>query len=239
VGSNIPPTVQSVTTINPFSIQLRLGNDFLPVQPITDVPTLINELEKSMHFVSDMTKSIPVHLTTRSFRSTNNNTVTNMITGGGSTTEYNFLQNNGYLTPYIPIDALDDQTITLNPCYLDYQRTTSTIQVAGAPQNVPTSILLNTLLGTRGNYCLNEFLPPKSNFVLGFDLETFQNQSTTIRSGRYLGNGTITLQMSNAFACNTKSVSTNASIDIYNVLAIVLHDIRFNIGRGGQIIAYY
>ena len=58
VGSNVAPIVQSVNALNPFSIQLRIGNEYLPFQPITDVSTLLVELEKSMHYTSDITKSI-------------------------------------------------------------------------------------------------------------------------------------------------------------------------------------
>jgi hypothetical protein len=75
--------------------------------------------------------------------------------------------------------------------------------------------------------------------MLGFDLETFSNQSDVARSGRYLGNGPITLQMSNALACQYKSTTSLSSPDIYNALAVVLHDIRFSIIAGGQILAYY
>ena len=65
VGSNVPPTVQSVNALNPFSIQLRIGNEYLPIQPITDIPTLMIELEKSVHYVSDITKSILTDLYSR------------------------------------------------------------------------------------------------------------------------------------------------------------------------------
>ena len=92
---------------------------------------------------------------------------------------------------------------------------------------------------TRGAYVFNDFLPPVSKFMIGFDLEKFSNQSATTRSGKFLGNGTITLQMTNCFACNSKSVNSNSTPDSYNVLCIVQHDVRFNIGRGGQVLAFY
>ena len=235
VGSNVAPIVQSVNALNPFSIQLRIGNEYLPIQPITDIPTLLGELEKSMHYTSDITRSIPTLLFSRPSRSTNNNSIANSISGGSSTTEYNFLETNGFLTPYIPVDALDDQTITNNPQLLDLPATTSTTN------NIVTmeTLCLNTSQTLRGAYVFNDFLPPVSKFMLGFDLEKFSNQSAKLRAGKYLGNGTITLQMTNCFACNTKSVSTNASPDSYNVICVVWHDIRFNIGRGGQVLAFY
>ena len=75
--------------------------------------------------------------------------------------------------------------------------------------------------------------------MIGFDMKKFSNQSATTRSGNLLGNGTINLQMTNCFACNTKSVNTNSTPDSYNVIFIVQHDVRFNIGRRGQVLALY
>ena len=34
VGCETSPTLQGVNTLNPFSIQLRLGNEQIPMQPI-------------------------------------------------------------------------------------------------------------------------------------------------------------------------------------------------------------
>ena len=110
--------------------------------------------------------------------------------------------------------------------------------------------------------------------MLGFDLETFPNQSDMARSGRYLGNGPVTLimtetvstasksvntlsqadmarsgrylgngpvtlVMTNTIAPSVKSVSSQAAIDTYNAIAVVLFDIRFSIMSGGQVLSYY
>ena len=75
--------------------------------------------------------------------------------------------------------------------------------------------------------------------MLGFDLETFPNQSDSARSGRYLGNGPVTLVMTNTIAPSVKSVSSNAAVDTYNAIAVVLFDIRFSIMSGGQVLSYY
>jgi hypothetical protein len=63
--------------------------------------------------------------------------------------------------------------------------------------------------------------------------------SDTIRSGRYLGNGPVTLQLTSTVACNNSSLSTVNNPDTYNIIAVVLHDIRFSIMAGGQVLAYY
>ena len=75
--------------------------------------------------------------------------------------------------------------------------------------------------------------------MLGFDLETFPNQSDLARSGRYLGNGPLTLVMTNCNAPSFNSVSTNATSDTYYAIAVVLFDIRFSIMAGGQLLSYY
>ena len=60
------------------------------------------------------------------------------------------------------------------------------------------------------------------------------------RSGRYLGNGPVTLIMTETVAANTKSVTpTLNQPDTYNAIAVVLFDIRFSIMSGGQVLSYY
>ena len=99
---------------------------------------------------------------------------------------------------------------------------------------------LSTLkVAGRGQFVLNEFIPPISKFMLGFDLETFPNQSDMARSGRYLGNGPVTLVMTNTVATAVKSTSSLQAADTYNAIAVVLFDIRFSIMSGGQVLSYY
>ena len=59
------------------------------------------------------------------------------------------------------------------------------------------------------------------------------------RSGHYLGNGPVTLIMTDTKAAESKSISTAASADTYNAIAVVLFDIRFSIMSGGQVLSYY
>jgi len=221
VGSDKAPTVKSVGTITPFSIQLRLGNEMLPIQPITNMHMLTQELQRAVHAANDMLWSVPTISTFRNFRSvadsdTPSASYSNSLKSNGYC-EYLCLQNNDFLTPYIPVEALDDQTITDNILYRDYELAAN----------------------NRGEFVLNEFIPPISKFMLGFDLETFPNQSDMARSGRYLGNGPVTLIMTDTIAANTKSVSTLNQPDTYNAIAVVLFDIRFSIMSGGQVLSYY
>jgi hypothetical protein len=58
-----------VGTITPFSIQLRLGNEMLPIQPITNMHMLTQELQRAVHAANDMMWSVPTISTFRNFRS--------------------------------------------------------------------------------------------------------------------------------------------------------------------------
>ena len=179
---------------------------------------LTQELQRTVHAANDMMWSVPTISTFRNFRNAGvaKKEYSNSLTSNGNA-EYLCLQNNDFLTPYIPIEALDDQTITDNVLYRDYGLTAN----------------------NRGLFVLNEFVPPISKFMLGFDLETFPNQSDMARSGRYLGNGPVTLIMTETVATANKSVNTLGQADTYNAIAVVLFDIRFSIMSGGQVLSYY
>ena len=69
VGSDLPPVLKSINTTNPFSIQLRLGNELLPIQPITNLHMLTQELQRAVHAANDMMWSVPTISTFRNFRS--------------------------------------------------------------------------------------------------------------------------------------------------------------------------
>ena len=77
-----------------------------------------------------------------------------------------------------------------------------------------------------------------STFMLGFDLDTFSNNTDTIRSGHYLGNNTVSLNLSSVefvdnSPCN-QALMTNARMDTY-----VLHDLRLSFQAGGIVQAFY
>ena len=190
----------------------------LPIQPITNMHMLTQELQRAVHAANEMMWSVSTVLTFRNFRNSGDPAASysSNLTSNGYC-KYLCLQNNDFLTPYIPVEALDDQTITDNILYRDY----------GLPAN------------NRRQFVLNEFIPPISKFMLGFDLEMFPNQSDMERSGRYLGNGPVTLIMTETVAPNSKSITTNNAPDTYNAIAVVLFDIRFSIMSGGQVLSYY
>ena len=105
---------------------------------------LTQELQRAVHAANDMMWSVPTISTFRNFRSiadsdTPSATYSSSLKSNGYC-EYLCLQNNDFLTPCIPVEALDDQTITDNVLYRDY----------GLQAN------------NRGEFVLNEFIPPIS-----------------------------------------------------------------------------
>lgn len=228
VGSDTAPSVKAVSTTDAFNIQLKIGNETLPVQPITSIPQVLTELQRSIHGLADMNTHLPFNASVRTdyFLS---NTSTN--TFGDST--YNFMKNNDFCVPYIPIEALDDQTITNNPIFMDYHNATGT----GYAQTY--NAIGGTFFNDRGTYALPEFLPPVSKFLLGFDLDTFPGTNDTARSGRFLGNSVITLNMNNLYQAVIPSIKTSVQPDTIQVTCMIMYDIRWSIMAGGHVQAFF
>jgi hypothetical protein len=242
VGSNTAPKVQGVSTAsNAFSIQLRIGNELLPIQPINNIQQVMIELVRSIHGMSDMNTNLPMFGTIKSkIAAEAANDGSTYSSTSRTATNFTMLKNNDFCTPFVPWQALDDQTITNNPAFLDYLQYGNVVSTAG------TGVSTHTALGgpasgqfnDRGIYTLPMFLPPISKFLLGFDLDTFPGTNDSARSGRYLGNAPLTLQMTNTYQAQNPSLSGD-NPDTIIATAIVLHDIRFSIMAGGQVLSYY
>lgn len=227
VGSDTIPVVKSVLAQNAFQIQLRIGNELLPIQPMTCLNHIVTELLRSVHGLGDMNTELPLTAFIRNKRFEDNQS-TKL-----EENIYNTLKSGDFCVPYIPIEALDDQTITNNPVFMDYHNAQQTDYENFLPNGTNP-----TAFNDRDRYILNEFLPPISKFLLGFDLDTFPGTNNVARSGRYLGNAPLTLQMTNVHAAATSSIR-NETQDSYSATAVVLHDVRFSIMAGGQILSYY
>ena len=238
VGSDTAPSVKGVGTgSNAFNIQLRIGNELLPMQPINTMQQVLLELVRSIHGTGDMDTNLPMFGSIKSdyaLSSVNTNSI------NSTTNHFSMLKNNEFCTPFIPIEAIDDQTITNNPLFMDYLQYGQTIVSDGKSISTHTSVggASSNQFNDRGRYVLPAFLPPISKFLLGFDLDTFPGTNDTARSGKYLGNAPLTLQMTNTVACNTPTISGGQQDSII-ATAVVLHDIRFSIMAGGQILSYY
>lgn len=75
-----------------------------------------------------------------------------------------------------------------------------------------------------------------SSFALGFDLDTFSYDSNVMRSGRYLGNNTMQLIITNGTFSNVDLSSTarNWRVDYF-----VMHDVRVSFQAGGIVQSFY
>lgn len=77
-----------------------------------------------------------------------------------------------------------------------------------------------------------------STFMLGFDLDTFSHNSDTVRSGHYLGNNTVSLNLSSLEFVDNSPLNTplcsSVRMDTY-----VLHDLRLSFQQGGIVQAFY
>ena len=196
VGSDTIPTVKPVLAQNAFQIQLRIGNELLPIQPMTCINHVVTELLRSVHGLGDMNTELPLTAFIR------NKTFADNKSGTSTDNIYNSLKSGDFCVPFVPVDALDDQTITNNPVFMDYHNA----QQTGYENFLPTT-LDGSAFNDRDRYILNEFLPPISKFLLGFDLDTFPGTNNVARSGRYLGNAPLTLQMTNVHAAASLCVS--------------------------------
>ena len=242
VGSESKPKYKGVKpTNNPFSVQLKIGNELFPQYPITNVPGIIKELQRSVHGTGDMNCHLPYFTSARSNRFGDNLNKTPLPS------EYTSILSNQFTTPFVHYLALDDQTITNNQIYnYMYRLFPPANSTAAPPGNTIELLDLDRVThifpvdyNDRGTYMWPSFLPPESSFVLGFDLDTFPGQSDQARSGRFLGNAPLTLQMSNCVGLNNKSINDAAGVDSVYAFAFCLHDIRFSIMAGGQMLSYF
>ena len=226
VGSFLPPTYEGIlTTGSTFSYQFRIGSELFPMVPVNNIPTAIKELVRSVHGAGDLRCHLPFYSWFRNARYSYIQRKTPANSRGNS--EHTGLRSGQYTVPFIPVEALDGQTITDNNAFPDYYAAST--KVVKSP---PWAYNL------RGYYNLPDFLPPESSFVIGCDFDTFPGQGNQARSGRYIGTSPITLVMSDTKGLNNKSVSTNSQQDSVVATLIALHDIRIDFTAGGNCLAF-
>jgi hypothetical protein len=77
-----------------------------------------------------------------------------------------------------------------------------------------------------------------STFMLGFDLDTFSHNSDVVRSGHYLGNNTVSLNLSDVRIIDNSPMNmplqNNLKMDTF-----ILHDLRLSFQQGGTVQAFY
>jgi len=231
------------TTINTpagsgvFEIQLRLGNELIPQQPLTAVSEIIAELLKCGHklFDTEAKMNTTFSLTTAAGLSASNlrsDTGANILNGADPSQGLYFdsFRNRDFTTAFTPAAWLDDQTFINNP----------NVNYIAACANIGSNSFVtpkqSALWGVRNQNILPFFIPNESTFAIGFDLDTWSKYSDVARSGKFLGNNTITLYMTN---CTGFSGWASSGINGVVMYAFVPHDLRLSFQAGGSLVAYF
>jgi hypothetical protein len=185
-----------------LDLQLQVGAENYPRQPIVSVPALVRETEKGDEVLFQQKKKLDLtpHLTLKK---------------DGSNCIYSPFQD-GFFATYLPIEALDDQTITANPYFsLAEQSQTPIIPIRGV-RAVPSLISSQSSSGV-----LNIFEPLVGTFHLTFNLNTFMGIRDVARSGATVVNNQMYLKMKKAYLCELTTVEL---LTIYNVDARVVYE---------------
>lgn len=227
VGYTLPYQYTPMSTgSSTISLQLRIGNDFYPQQPLTNPTEIMTEVVKAMHGWDDPTYSLSVDCPVTT--STTSNTNYELI--------YDCKKGSRWSTAFFPIDLCDDQTITCNPdmapLYSVYANNVSTANSIGNAAATRSSIVNGfNWLPPRGYLVPGVFVPPTSTNVLGFNFRAFAPKEG-VSSGMFLGNNVITLLMAGAVGLAAKNQS-------YRCLGIIHHEVKVRYVPGGQILWIY
>lgn len=210
-----------------FQIQLKVGNELIPQQPLTTISELITENVKAQHKLFDTRSNVnaTMNLCTRS-----------RFTMGGIYTEglsYDTIRSGNFTTTFVSAALTDDQTAINSPtmCYA-YACEANYLKAASQAQKSLSDYVI-----TRAPHSLELFQPPESTFVIAFDMDTWSRVSDVARSGKYLGNNTITLSLQNAIALGVQPQNSGSAG--YTLQTFVVHDIRFSFQAGGSVVSYY
>lgn len=148
-----------------IKVQLQLGSELLPRTPIDDIHTLIRNVKwGDQVFVDRDYLELNPHLTLS--HSTTNSLVINTL-------------QDGFWACFVPIEALDDQTITDNPYFTPLEL------------NIGSRIR-----GVRGKSPALPFYKPfEGSFHLSFNLESYMGQNDRMRTGIPIVNNNMFLLM--------------------------------------------
>jgi hypothetical protein len=213
-----------------ISIQLQIGNDYKPRTPIRTVKEIGSELQKALHGLNQADFGI--------------NVTSNILfdrVGGSVVPVYDIYSDGGFLTTFIPVNLLQDQTKVYNPM-LTYgtnpdTNVRNTKNITPVSTDSQTQLLqcvtdytyMKTQTAPVSFFNVNQFTAPSSNFMLGFDLDMFYGMTGKAQSGTYLGNFQTTLNMTGLEMCKNQTVF---------ITAIYYHQLRLSIQMGGTVTAY-
>lgn len=208
-----------------FQIQLKVGNELIPQQPLTTISELVSENVKAQHKLFDTRSNVnaTMNLCTRS----------RFIMGGAYTEglSYDTVRSGNFTTTFVSAAITDDQTAINSPSMVYAYACEANKTGLGAQKSLSDYVI------TRSPHTLELFQPPESTFVLAFDMDTWSRVSDVARSGKYLGNNTITLSLQNAIALGTQNQNSGSAG--YTLQTFVVHDIRFSFQAGGSVVSYY
>ena len=226
-----------------FNCQLSIGNELLPRQPIRDLPTLLMENEKGVQTIADYSAKLPYLCPMINSILTNANQE--------SYYDYNCLED-GFLSVFLSLDALDDQTITGNPFFasvdLDPANTrfnTSTgttsqltkeyaIKTAGlrCPAELASTNSLTTK-ATRG--VINRFTPLEGTFHMCFNLDTFVLEGGSARCGTTIVNNQLFFRCQDM---NMMAHTIRGYAPKVEILALWQQDAKIVFEAGGNCVSY-
>jgi len=226
------------SSMGSFSYQLFSGTKQYPLQPIQTVSELLVEREKSVH-------SLHNWAWTSSDRMALTHWGTDISTAGTNGLQFDPFLDQGYFTTFVPIAALDDQTITANPYfslaeYTDAGGAAGIARIRGIRQPTYTQSGSTTFVGV-----LNKFVPPIGTFFLGWDFESWTNHEDLMRTGKFLGQEQLSVRMTGCklMASDLKiPLTQNAgatSVNPIGVTAIVPHVVKLSFVPGGHMLSYY
>lgn len=222
-----------------FSYQLFSGTKQYPLQPIQTVSEMITEREKSVHCLHNW-----------DWCSTENMNLCrwNANIGGTSSAssglDYDPFIDFGYLTTFVPVYALDDQTITQNPYFQVAEASEADVGTGTRTRvrgiRMPTEVTQTTAGVFKG--VLNEFLSPIGSFYLGWDFESWTNHQDMMRTGKFLGQEQLTVRMTGTHLCaanNYQSYQGQGQAANVMCIAIVPHVVKLSFVPGGHLLSYY
>lgn len=220
-----------------FSYQLFSGTKQYPLQPIQTVAEMLVEKEKSTHSLHNW-----------GYCSTENMALTSWGGSGFNAKsqtglEYDPFLDLGFFTTFVPIAALDDQTITANPYFVLGEVTES--GAASLSPKIRGNRQPAYYVGSSSNTfagVLNVFTPPIGTFYLGWDFESWTNHEDLMRTGKFLGQEQLSIRMTGTYLCSATNPIANAptsSTQIVAVCAIVPHVVKLSFMPGGHMLSYY
>jgi hypothetical protein len=204
------------------TVQLKVGNDNIPYAPISTPQELYHQLARSMHEFGDK-EYATMFMKCDEGRYVTNDVTTTIV---ASTADLMFHQND-YSHPLLQYPM---------PGCITYQS-----RRLPGDSTAARALTNNTIIPWQAWMGTNKPFPNRepyfySTCLVGFDLDAFEGANRRIRSGRYLGNNSLFLQINNA-KFNTIDMTNNARA--VNVVVGCLHDARISFQAGGRVQCFY